>query len=39
MFYNKLERMQPHRSTPHELLGVELARAGNEFGPETQYGM
>ncbi|XP_019854265.1 PREDICTED: endophilin-B1-like isoform X2 [Amphimedon queenslandica] len=36
--YSKLDRVQPHRSTGHELLGVELSRAGNEFGPETQYG-
>ena len=37
--YSKLERAQPHHSSPHELLGVELARAGNEFGPDTQYGI
>lgn len=29
----------PTHSSPHESLGVELARSGNEFGPETQYGL
>ena len=38
MVYSKLDRQQPHRASPHELLGIELSRAGNEFGPETQYG-
>ena len=36
--YSKLERPQPHHSSPHELLSVELSRSGNEFGSETQYG-
>jgi endophilin-B len=38
MIYSKLDKIRPHHSSPHELLGVELSRAGNEFGPETQYG-
>ena len=36
--YSKLDRQQPHRLSPHDLLGTELIRAGNEFGSETQYG-
>ena len=36
--YSKLDRPQPHHSSPHEFLGAELSRGGNEFGPETQYG-
>ena len=37
--YSKLDKTQRHHPSPHELLGVELGRAGNEYGPETQYGM
>lgn len=37
--YSRLERPVPMHSSPHESLGVELARSGNEFGPETQYGL
>jgi len=36
--YSRLDRPKPHRTTPHELLSIELSRAGNAFGPETQYG-
>lgn len=40
MVYSKFNEKAtaPHHSSPHELLGVELTRAGNEYGPETQYG-
>ncbi len=37
--YSRLERQTPHHSSPHELLGVELSRSGNEFGPDSQYGL
>ena len=36
--YTRLDKPHPHRTTAHELLAAELARAGNEFGTETQYG-
>ena len=36
--YSTLDRQKPVHPTPQELFGTELARAGNAFGSETQYG-
>ena len=36
--YKKLDRPQRQTTSPQEMLGLEMTRAGKEFGPETQYG-
>lgn len=38
VYYSRLDRPRPQGSTVHEALGVELDKAGNAFGTETQYG-
>ena len=38
MVYSRMDRQKPDRPSPHELLGIELAKSANAFGAETQYG-
>jgi endophilin-B len=37
-FYEKLDKTKRDRISHHELLGVIMVDAGNEFGPGTSYG-
>ena len=37
-FYEKLDKKKRDRISDHELLGVIMVDAGNEFGPGTSYG-